>query len=610
MGLINPDFQTLPELFSSVFTHFRHQESRFPIARKINGVYEPISYRELEEDIHHFSAFLKHKGVSAKDRVAILSENRPGWYLADMAILSIGAIDVPLYPSLTPNQIEYMLKNCSARAIVVSNMLQLGKILSIWKNLPELSFVVIMNRLEEKIENVIDLNQAKDEGLKILDTNPSIMEGEPVETDDVATIIYTSGTTGIPKGVMLTHRNICENVKSCSSIIGLNESDCSLSFLPLSHAYERTGGYYLLFSCGVSIYLAESIETIALNMSEARPTIIFTVPRLFDRMKMSIIKQISTENAIKQKIFYWALNTGEKYHRQIDEKGNASTVVALQHTIADKLVYQKIRKKFGGRLRYFVSGGAALPRKIGEFFQALDIFILEGFGLTETAPVTHINRPEKIKFGTVGAAVDNVEVKIAEDGEILLKGPNIMKGYWQDDAATREVTRDGWFCSGDIGVIDKEGYLKITDRKKNIIVTSGGKNIAPIPIENLISESPYVEQVIVIGEKRPFLIALIVPDFSKIREYALQKGIHAESDKELIQNKNILQIYEQLLQKISQQLATHEKVRKFLLIGEAFTVENDNMTPTLKLKRKAIINRYAAEIEKVYTGINSLYNTE
>lgn len=610
MGLINSDFHTLPELFSSVFSHYRGKKEKFPIARKINGVYEPIPYDSLEQDVQYFGAFLRENGISPKDRVAILSENRPGWYLADMAILNIGAIDVPLYPSLPPNQIEYILRNCSAKGIVVSNMLQLGKILSIWQNLPDLNLVIVMNRLEEPIEEVIDLNRVKEAGSKILDSKPWILDGIKVEPDDTATIIYTSGTTGLPKGVMLTHGNLCENVKSCSSVIRLDETDCSLSFLPLSHAYERTGGYYLLFACGAAIYLAESIETISLNIAEAKPTIIFTVPRLFDRMKANMLKQISSESAIKQKIFNWAVKTGEQYHRQMNEKNRASITLSIQHNLADKLVYHKIRKKFGGRLRYFVSGGAALPQKIGEFFQALGINILEGFGLTETSPVTNVNRPDKIKFGTVGPAVKNVQVKIAEDGEILLKGPNIMKGYWQDETATKEVIRDGWFYSGDIGEIDRDGYLKITDRKKHIIVTSGGKNIAPQPIENLIIESAFVDQVIVIGEKRPFLIAVIVPDFVKLNEYAAQNSISAKTNKELIENKAIQQIYEKLMRNISRQLATHEKVRKFLLIEEAFSIEKGNMTPTMKLKRKTITEKYAQEIDKVYNALNMVYNTE
>ncbi|MBN1928767.1 MAG: long-chain fatty acid--CoA ligase [Chlorobiaceae bacterium] len=609
MGLINPDFRTLPELFTSVFTHFRGQNDQAPIARKINGSYAPISYDSLAEDCRHLAAFLKEKGIGHGDRVAILSENRPAWYLADMAVLSLGAIDVPLYPSLPPNQIEYILNNCGAKGIIVSNMLQLGKILSIWPKLSDLNLVIVMNRLDEPIEDVIELSRAKSEGRELLKASPWLLDGIRTEPDDVATIIYTSGTTGLPKGVMLTHRNLCENVKSCSSVIRLDQSDSSLSFLPLSHAYERTGGYYLMFACGARIYLAESIETISMNISEAKPTIIFTVPRLFDRIKANMLKAVANEGGVKEKIFYWAVSTGEAYHKQL-AAGKLSPVVTVQHKLADTLVYHKLRNKFGGRLRYFVSGGAALPQKTGEFFQSIGITILEGFGLTETSPVTNVNRPEKVKFGTVGPTVDKVEMRIAPDGEILLKGPNIMKGYWKDEEATAEVIRDDWFYTGDIGEIDSDGYLKITDRKKHIIVTSGGKNIAPLPIENLILESPYVDQAMVIGEKRPFLIALIVPDFQKLREFASEKNLNAANTKELLSHKEVTQIYDKLLKSISRQLATHEKVRKYLLVDEAFSIENGLMTPTLKLKRKEITKKYNDEIDKLYNALNMVYNTE
>jgi len=609
MGLINPDFRTLPELFTSVFSHFKGQSDQAPIARKINGAYVPISYDSLAEDCRQLAAFLKEKGIESGDRVAILSENRPSWYLADMAILSLGAIDVPLYPSLPPNQIEYILNNCGAKGIIVSNMLQLGKILSIWPKLNDLNLVIVMNKLDEPIEDVIELSQVKSEGKKILEAAPWILDGIKTGPDDVATIIYTSGTTGLPKGVMLTHRNLCENVKSCSTVIRLDETDSSLSFLPLSHAYERTGGYYLMFACGARIYLAESIETISLNIMEAKPTIIFTVPRLFDRMKANMLKAVAKEGGLKEKIFYWAVSTGEKYHNQLAE-GKVSPIVNVQHKLADKLVYHKLREKFGGRLRYFVSGGAALPQKTGEFFQSIGITILEGFGLTETSPVTNVNRPENVKFGTVGPPVKNVEVRIAQDGEILLKGPNIMKGYWKDDEATAEVIKESWFYTGDIGEIDADGYLKITDRKKHIIVTSGGKNIAPLPIENLILESPYVDQTMVVGEKRPFLIALIVPDFQKLNEFASEHQITAGSNKELIEAKEVIKVYEQLLRTVSRQLATHEKVRKFLLVEEAFSIENALMTPTLKLKRKEISKKYNDEIDKLYNALNMVYNTE
>jgi len=610
MGLINPDFQTLPELFSSVFSHYRGKTKKFPFAHKLNGIYEPITYEDFHEDVQNFTAYLKENGIEPGDRVAILSENRPGWYLSDMSILSLGAIDVPLYPSLPPNQIEYILQNSEAKAIIVSNMLQLGKILSIWQNLPELMQIIVLNRLEEKIEDVTDLNSCKIEGKKILQAKPRLLEGINISPDDTATLIYTSGTTGLPKGVMLTHRNICENVKSCSDLITLDETDCSLSFLPLSHAYERTGGYYLLFGCGAAIYLAESIETVSLNIAEAKPTIIFTVPRLFDRIRSNMQKQIATESQLKQRIFSFALSTGEQYNRQMAKKGSVSLALKAAHALSRKLVYKKILAKFGGRLRYFVSGGAALPKETGEYFSSLGITILEGYGLTETSPITNVNRPEKVKFGTVGPTVRNVEIRIADDGEILFKGPNIMKGYWKDVEATAEVIKDGWFHTGDIGRLDDDGYLTITDRKKHIIVTSGGKNIAPLPIEHLIAESPFVEQVIVIGEKRPFLIALIIPDFEKLREFAVTAGIGDATEKELLENKAVSQIYEKLLRSISRKLATHEKVRKFLLVAEPFTLENGLMTPTLKIKRKTITEQYDKEIEAVYNELNMVYNTE
>ncbi|WP_294347443.1 long-chain fatty acid--CoA ligase [Prosthecochloris sp.] len=609
MGLIYPDFQTLPELFTSVFRHYKKQQKKFPLARKVNGTYETISYDSLSEDVSALAAFLKHKGIERKDRVAILSENRPGWYLADMAILSIGAADVPLYPSLPPVQIEYILKDSGSKAIIVSNMLQLGKVLSIWQNLPDLEFIIVMNRLDEKVDSVTELSEAKKTGLALLDSTPDYISYTMLKPDDIATIIYTSGTTGLPKGVMLTHRNICENVKSCSSIIRLDESDRSLSFLPLSHSYERTGGYYLLFACGAQIYLAESIETVSLNIAEARPTIIFTVPRLFDRIKANILKQIENQSPVKQKIFKWAYDAGIAYHKQ-DRAGKPGVLLAVQHSLANKLVYSKIQEKFGGHLRYFVSGGAALPIKVGEFFQALGIVILEGYGLTETSPVTNVNRPEKVKFGTVGPVVDNVEVTIDTDGEILFKGPNIMKGYWNDEEATKEVIYDGWFHTGDIGELDEDGYLKITDRKKHIIVTSGGKNIAPLPIEQLIAENNYVEQVMVAGEKKPFLVALIVPNFSELESFADERQLNWTTKSDLVELKQVRQIYESLLRNISRQLAAHEKVRKFLLMQDPFTIENGYMTPTLKLKRKSISMAFQKEIDSLYSTMNTLYNSD
>jgi long-chain acyl-CoA synthetase len=602
MALLDASFSTLPEMFDGVFNALKDSKTHFPYARKINGQYQNITYPELQDQVLAIAAFLRSIGIENGDRAAILSENRLEWAISDMGTLKASAIDVPIYPTLPPNQISYILTNSECKAIFVSTELQLRKILKIQDEVPSLKTIISFQPLNEKADNLIEFQTALRQGQEILKEQPGIMDNLLPKPDDVATLIYTSGTTGSPKGVMLTHKNLCENVKSCSDILRLDQTDSCLSFLPLSHAYERTAGYYLMFACGAQIYFAESIETVSLNISESKPTVIITVPRLFERIKNSMLKTVDAGSGIRKKLFYWALDVGYAFNKQ-QRDGNPGFLTSSQLKLADTLVLSKIKAKFGGRLRFFVSGGAALPRQTGEFFEALGITILEGFGLTETAPVTHVNRPGMVKFGTVGLPVKNVEVKIAEDGEILLKGPNIMKGYWQDEQATNDVIKDNWFYTGDIGEIDEDGCLKITDRKKHIIVSSGGKNITPQPIENLIGNSPYVDQVMVYGEKRPFLVALIVPNFDNLEDFAKAEQISFQSREELIYQEKIQSLYTSLLKETSTQLAAHEKVRKFLTILEPFSVENGSMTPTLKLKRKTIQASYADEINDLYKGM-------
>lgn len=602
MGLLNASFSTLPEMLDGVFSSLKNSASHFPYAKKVNGKYQNITYADLQNQVLAIAAFLKSIGIDNGDRVGILSENRLEWVISDMGSLKAGAIDVPIYPTLPPNQIEYILTNSETKAIFVSTELQLRKVLKIKSQVPSLKTIISFQPLSETDDSLIEFQVAIREGKKVLEKHPNILQHSNPKPDDVATLIYTSGTTGSPKGVMLTHKNLCENVKSCSEVLRLDQSDSSLSFLPLSHAYERTAGYYLMFACGAQIFFAESIETVSLNITEAKPTVIITVPRLFERIKSSILKTVDQSTPIRKKLFYWALKQGKIYHQnKLESKSNLVNTSQLK--LADTLVLSKIKTKFGGRLRFFVSGGAALPQQTGEFFQALGITILEGFGLTETAPVTHVNRPGKIKFGTVGMPVKNVEAKIAEDGEILLKGPNIMKGYWEDEEATQEVIKDGWFYTGDIGVIDNDGFLKITDRKKHIIVSSGGKNIAPLPIENLLGDSQYVDQVMIYGEKRPFLVAIIVPNFENLEQFAETNSLSFDKHQDLVGEPKVQELYKTLLKETSQKLATHEKVRKYLIILEPFTVDNGHMTPTLKLKRKTIEERYKSEINALYEGM-------
>ncbi len=575
--------------------------------RKLNGKYEGISHDDLKADVDALAAYLKSIGVEKGDRVAILSENRPAWVVADMAILQLGAIDVPLYPSLPPNQIAYILQNAECKAIIVSTALQLGKVRKIRDEVASVKHIISMNELDTAGNDEIELTQAQALGKSYLQHHPTALDGVSLSEEDLATLIYTSGTTGNPKGVMLTHRNLCENIKSCNTSmcvpLGIGEQDVVLSFLPLCHSYERTAGYYMMFGGGVKIYYAESIDTVSLNITEAKPTIVITVPRLFERIKASLFKTVDAGSPVRKKLFYWALDVGYKFQASRREK-KLSPVLSAQHALADKLILSKVRERFGGRMRFFISGGAALPQQTGEFFAAVGLLILEGFGLTETSPVTHVNRPDSVKYGTVGPVIANVEHKIAPDGEILLRGPNIMKGYWRDEAATREVIEpDGWFHTGDIGEIDEMGRLKITDRKKHIIVNSGGKNIAPLPIENLIANNPYVDQVVVLGEKRPFLSAVIVPNFDSLRQFADREGITFESNAELIEKEPIKKLFEEHLKKISRDLASHEKVRRFLLVAEPFSIEKGEMTPTMKVKRKFVEEKFKDELEALYKGL-------
>ncbi|MFN3560977.1 MAG: AMP-dependent synthetase/ligase [Chloroherpetonaceae bacterium] len=607
MPLINESFKTLTEMFNAVFAHYHGRTDKFALSRKVNGKYQGITHDELHREVLAFAGFLKSIGIEKGDRVAILSENRPQWVVVDMATMMIGAVNVPLYPSLPPNQIAYIIQNSECRAVITSTMLQLNKIRKIRAEVPTVKAVISINELDAPDDSVTEFEVAKKIGEKFNHEHPNAFANLELSEHDLATLVYTSGTTGNPKGVMLTHRNLCENIKSCNEsmckVLPIDERDATLSFLPLCHTYERTAGYYLIFGCGATINYAESIETITMNLAEVRPTIVVTVPRLFERIKSGLFKSVDSSPPAKKKLFYWALNVGYAHAKAKREKRFAP-ILAAQYALADSLVLSKVKERFGGRLRYFISGGAALPKETGELFEALGITILEGFGLTETSPVTHVNRAHLVKYGKVGPPIHNVEHKIAPDGEILLRGPNVMKGYWRDEQATKEVIdEDGWFHTGDIGEIDEDNYLKITDRKKHIIVNSGGKNIAPLPIENLIASSPLVEQVVVIGEKRPFLSAIIVPNFDTLKTFADQNGIKYESNLELMQKEEIKKLYDDLLRKISRDLASHEKVRRFLLVAEQFSIDKGEMTPTLKIKRKVVEQKFKDEIEALYKGL-------
>ncbi len=601
-------FRTIPELFSYLTTEFGNVPGKFLMYVKEEGKYRGISFKEFEEQTENFAFGLSSLRIKRGDKIAISSENRPEWVYSDMAILGLGGIDVPIYPSLTTDSEEFILNNSDSVGIIVSNKFQLNKVLKIWSNCKKIKFIIVFNEKDiedNNISNVYSFKEVQEMGKKLKSNNRDLFKEniKLADENDLCTIIYTSGTTGEPKGVMLTNKNIISNVHSALDSIPISSDDVFLSFLPLCHIFERMGGYYTGFACAGSIYYAESIELISQNIIEVKPTIITTVPRLFERIYSKIIKNVEKEPVSKQKIFYWAIEVGKKYS-QFKKENNIPLKLKIEHAIAEKLVFSKLKEKMGGRLRFFVSGGAALSREMGEFFEAIGILILEGYGLTESSPVIAANRLDDYKFGTVGKVMPGVQVKIAADGEILVKGPNVMSGYFKNKNETNEVIKNGWLHTGDIGVFDSDGFLMITDRKKHLFKTSSGKYIAPAPIENLFLTSKYIDQFVLIGNHRMFLSALIVPDFESIQEYADSHKITYLDIEDLIGKNEIYNLLDKEISSIQKKLANYERVRKFSILDKPFTIESGEITPSLKIKRKFVEERYAYLIEGMYfTGM-------
>lgn len=601
------DFKTISELFKIIAYEYGKTAEHCALKYKAGDKFVDISYDELFTNTENLAMGLVSLGVKRGDKVAIIAENRPEWVYADMGILGIGAIDVPLYPISTSETIEYILKNSESVGVIVSNKLHYNKVAKIWKECKNLRFIIVMNEGDVSGEkNVFSMNEVMRMGQSYKADNPRLfLDGLTLaKENDLCTIIYTSGTTGEPKGVMLTHKNIVSNVKSAHEIFDIGKDDIFLSFLPLCHIFERMGGYYTAFSCGGIIAYAESIERVAQNMIDIKPTIMTAVPRLFERVYSKIIKNVESQSETKQKIFNWGVEIGRQY-ASIKRNGDMPPItLTVKHKLADRLVFKKLKEKMGGRLRFFISGGAALPREHGLFFEAVGVLIVEGYGLTESSPVISANRPNNYKFGTVGKPMPGVEVKIAKDGEILAYGPNIMQGYYKNRKETEDTIKDGWLHTGDIGVFDAEGFLIITDRKKHLFKTSGGKYVAPTPIENLFLGSKYIDQFVLIGDRRMYLSALIVPDFEAIKEYADANRIQYSNVDELVNMKQIYELLEQDLQQFQRKLASYEKVRKFAILDKPFTIEGGEMTPSLKLKRKVIEERYSELIDGMYKGLD------
>jgi long-chain acyl-CoA synthetase len=598
-------FSTIPEMFWGLTDKFLSLQ-RPVLLHKSGGIYIGITYKELREKVELFAFGLASLGINKGDRVSIVSENRPEWVIADQAIAALGGIVVPVYPTMTARQNAFIFNNADVRIVITSNQFQLTKVLRVIEEVPSLERIILMNGQQQTGDSrVISFQSVMSLGKEFRKTNPNFLEASrtSVRPDDLLTLIYTSGTTGNPKGVMLTHSNLCTNITASASVIPFGPEDTLLSFLPLSHSFERMAGYYTAMSCGATVAFAESVETVRENMLEIRPTVMTTVPRLFERIHARILKQVEAESALRRRIFFWALEVGRARAKAI-RGGKVSVFLKLNHVVADLLVFRKIKQRTGGRMRFFVSGGAALGREFGEFFEAVGLTVIEGYGLTESSPVIAVNRLDNYHFGSVGQTIPGVEVRIAEDGEILARGPNIMRGYWRNSVASAEaIDADGWLYTGDVGYLDENGFLHITDRKKHLFVSSGGKNIAPQPIENLFLSSRYIDQFMLVGDRRMFLTALIVPDFDALREFAAERGITFATNSELAAHPVVNQFIESHIGTIQKDLAGFERVRRFTILDQEFSIENGELTPTQKVRRKIIEEKYAHLIEKMYQDV-------
>ena len=586
-------------LFDCLAWHLERQPLDVMLAGKEGGQWKKYSTKEVAGMVNNLSAGLLSLDISSndmtvegRDKVAILCKNRPEWLMLDLAVQQIGAILVPIYPTINVNELEFILKDAQVKIAFVNDEDLFLKVLSLKDRVPSLQEIYTF----EHAPNAKYWKEVTDRA------TPELLEkvkpiSEKIAYEDVATILYTSGTTGTPKGVMLSHRNILSNVIACLPCFPPGENMKVLSFLPLNHIFEKMVSYIYMFR-GTSIYYAESLETIGDNLKEVKPDMFTTVPRLLEKVYDKIMLKGNELTGVKKKLFFWAHGLAEKF----EINTNQGFWYTMQLRLANKLIFSKWREALGNNIRCIVTGGAACQVRLIRIFTAAKIPIMEGYGLTETSPVISVNRfQEKDRmFGTTGPLIDGVEVKIAEDGEILCKGPNVMVGYYKRPDLTSEVITDDWFHTGDIGMLVNEKYLKITDRKKELFKTSGGKYVAPLSIENKLKESPFIEQVMVVGPERKFVGALIIPSFPNLREWGRQNNIPDASNEELLRNDKIQTLYKDIIEAFNKYFNHVEQIKKFELLPNEWSIDTGEMTPKLSMKRKVITEKYKDAIERIY----------
>jgi len=568
---------------------------------KQSGRWVPISSDEMLGRIHHIAGGLYSLGVRRGDRVAILSESRPEWTLTDAGCMFVGAIDVPIYPTLTPPQVRYILKDAGARVLVIQNEEKFLQIREILLECPSIEHLVFIEEPSSQIPNAISLAELENLGRAHEEQEPDLVNdlAHQITKDDLATIIYTSGTTGEPKGVMLTHSNLVSNLIDSAGHLSFAKDDCALSVLPLSHVLERVAMYMYLYH-GMAVYFGESLEMIGPNLREVKPTIFVGVPRIFEKIFARVKEKTAEKGRFNVALLKWAVAVGKQYAKLAVAHRKIPPLLAFKHKLADKLIFSKMRQALGGRIRLLISGGAALPEELGYIYVGAGLPIVQGYGLTETSPVITAGVVEDNRIGTVGKPIGNVEVRIAADGEIETRGPNVMRGYYNKPAETEAVlSEDGWFKTGDIGTLDEDGFLRITDRKKELFKTSGGKYIAPQPIEQMIKGSRFVNQVVLIGNGRKFPAALIVPDWESVKSYAQLKGINGDHT-ELCRNPRVIDLFERQIAGLTPDLANYERVKKVALIPDELTIDGGELTPTMKVKRRVIDEKYRDVIDALY----------
>ena len=589
---------TLVEVFEYVSRVHKRPDT---LNYKSGGRWVSISADEMLSRARHIAGGLYSLGVRRGDRVAILSESRAEWTLTDAGCMFAGAIDVPIYPTLMPLQVRYILKDSGARVLVIENeekFLQMSAILS---ECPSVERLVFIEKPSGQIPNSLSLLELENRGRAFAEEQPDVINGiaREITPDELATIIYTSGTTGEPKGVMLSHSNLVSNLIDSSGHLSFAKDDSTLSVLPLSHVLERLAMYMYLYH-GMAVFFGESLETIGPNLREVRPTIFVGVPRIFEKIYARVKEKTAEKGRLNVAVLNWAVKVGKEHAKLSVAHQKIPALLGFKHRVADKLIFSKLRQALGGRIRLLISGGAALPEELGFIYIGAGLPIVQGYGLTETSPVITAGVVEDNRVGTVGKPIRNVEVRIAADGEIETRGPNVMRGYYNKPAETQAVlTEDGWFKTGDIGTIDEDGFLRITDRKKELFKTSGGKYIAPQPIEQMIKGSRFVGQVVLIGNGRKFPAALIVPDWESIESYAQLKSIKGNHS-ELCRNPRVIDLFERQIAGLTPDLANYERVKKIALIPDELTIAGGELTPTMKVKRRVIDEKYREVIDSLY----------